>query len=132
MKNKYLSKIIANDNEGLQVISACCAGAEVKVENIKYLQKNKVFLLSLKRSKSEIENEDRKVNSICKFEFVDGVKSKNIKQGDPEEKFELLAIDHLKKDENFEITLIFNNNAYITLSTEIIEVTLDDINKISQ
>ena len=129
MKNKYLSKIIASDNEGLQMISACCAGAEVKVEDIKYLQKNKVFLLSIKRSKVETENENKKINSICKFEFVDGVKSKNIKQNDPEQKLELITINHLKKNENFEITLIFNNNAYITLSTEIIEVTLDDLNK---
>ena len=60
MKKKYLSKIIANDNEGLRVISACCAGAEIKVSNIKYLQKNKVFLLSLKRSKIETENEAKK------------------------------------------------------------------------
>ena len=80
MEKKYLSKIIANDNEGLQMISACCAGAEIKVSEIKYLQKNKVFLLSLKRTKIETENEGKKVNSICKFEFVDSVKSKNIKQ----------------------------------------------------
>ena len=60
MNRKYLSKIIANDNEGLQMISACCAGAEVKVTDIKYLQKNKVFLLSLKRSKIETENEKKK------------------------------------------------------------------------
>ena len=130
MNKKYLAKIIANDNEGLQMISACCAGAEIKVSDIKYLQKNKVFLLSLKRSKIETNNEDKKVNSICKFEFVDSVKSKNIKQDDHEQKLELITIDYLKKDENFEITLIFNNNAYITLSTEIIEVTLDDQNKI--
>ena len=38
MDKKYLPKIIANDNEGLQVISACCAGAEIKVSDIKYLQ----------------------------------------------------------------------------------------------
>mgnify|MGYP006107514777 CR=1 FL=1 len=132
MENKYLSKIIANDYEGLQMISACCAGAEVKVEGIKYLQKNKIFLLSLKRSKVETENKDKKVNSICKFEFVDGVKSKNIKQGAPEQKLKLFTIDHFKKDEKFEITLIFDNNAYITLSTEIIEVTLDDLYKIDQ
>ena len=68
MEKKYLSKIIANDNEGLQMISACCAGAEVKVSDIKYLQTNKVFLLSLKRTKIETENEGKKVNSICKFE----------------------------------------------------------------
>ena len=132
MENKYISKIIANDNEGLQMISACCAGAEVKVENIKYLQKNKVFLINLKRSKVEIEMESRKVNSICKFEFVDGVKSKNIKQDDSEQRLELITMDYLKKDKNFEITLIFNHNAYITLSTEIIEVTLDDLKKIAQ
>jgi hypothetical protein len=89
-------------------------------------------LLFLKRSKVEIENEGKKINSICKFEFVDGVKSKNIKQDNPEHKLELITMDYLKKDENFEITLIFNNNSYITLSTEIIEITLDDLNKISQ
>ena len=130
MEKKYLSKIIANDNEGLQMISACCAGAEIKVSDIKYLQKNKVFLLSLRRTKIETENEGKKVNSICKFEFVDSVKSKNINQDDIDQKLELIAMDYLKNNSNYEISLIFTNNAYITLSTEIIEVTLDDQNKI--
>ena len=130
MEKKYLSKIIANDKEGLQMISACCAGAEIKVSDIKYLQTNKVFLLSLKRTKIETENEGKKINSICKFEFVDKVKSKNIKQDDVDQKLELLTMDYLKNNDNYEISLIFTNNAYITLSTEIIEVTLDDQNKI--
>jgi len=130
MEKKYLSKIIANDNEGLQMISACCAGAEIKVSDIKYLQTNKIFLLSLKRTKVETENEGKKVNSICKFEFVDSVKSKNIKQDDVDQKLELITMDYLKNNDNYEINLIFTNNAYITLSTEIIEVTLDDQNKI--
>ena len=129
MEKKYLSKIIANDNEGLQVISACCAGAEINISDIKYLQKNKVFLLSLNRSKVETDEKDKKVTSICKFEFVDRVKSKNIKQNDPEEKLELIGMDYLKNNDNYEINLMFTNNAYITLSTEIIEVTLDDQNK---
>ena len=126
MNKKYLSKIIANDNEGLQIISACCEGAVVNVSDIKYLQTNKVFLLSLNRSKIETENENKKINSICKFEFVDSVKSKNIKQNDLSQKLELIAIDYLKNNNTYEINLIFTNNAYITLSAEIIEVTLDD------
>ena len=130
MKKKYLSKIIANDNEGLQMISACCAGAEIKVSDIKYLQKNKVFLLSLMRNKIETENEGKKVNSICKFEFVDSVKSKNIKQDEVDQKLKLITMNYLKNNDNYEISLIFTNNVYITLSTEIIEVTLDDQNKI--
>jgi len=132
MVKKYLSKIIANDKEGLQMISACCAGAEIKVSDIKYLQTSKIFLLSLKRTKIETENEDKKVNSICKFEFVDSVKSKNIKQADVDQKLELITMDYLKNNDNYEISLIFTNNAYITLSTEIIEVTLDDQNKINE
>jgi hypothetical protein len=130
MEKKYLSKIIANDNEGLQMISACCAEAEIKVSDMKYLQKNKVFLLCLKRTKIETENEEKKVTSICKFEFVDSVKSKNIKQDNSDQKLKLITMDYLKKNDNYEISLIFMNNAYITLSTEIIEVTLDDQNKI--
>ena len=132
MKKKYLSKIIANDNEGLQIISACCAGAEIKVSDIKYLQTNKVFLLSLMRNKIETENEGKKVNSICKFDFVDRVKSKNINQDEVDQKLELITMDYLKNNDNYEISLIFTNNAYITLSTEIIEVTLDDQNKINE
>ena len=131
MEKKYLSNIIDNDNEGLQMISACCAGAELKVADIKYLQKNKVFLLSLLRNKIESENNNKKVHSICKFEFVDIVKSKNIKQNDPNQKLQLIAMDYLKNNNNYEINLIFTNNAYISLSTEIIEVTLDDQNKTS-
>jgi hypothetical protein len=132
MDKKYLSKIIATDNEGLQLISACCSGAKVKIENIKYLPLNKVFLLSLNRLKIETDEKDKKVSSICKFEFVDKVKSKNIKQNNSDKELELIGIDYLKNNDNYEINLIFENNAYIALSAEIIEVTLDDQNKANQ
>ena len=55
MDKKYLAKIIASDNEGLQMISAYSAGAKVKVSDIKYLSENKVFLLSIERTKIEID-----------------------------------------------------------------------------
>ena len=39
LDSSRLAKIIAKDSEGLQMISACCAGSEVNVDEIKYLQK---------------------------------------------------------------------------------------------
>ena len=39
---KYLAKIIASDQEGLQMISACSSGAKVKVADIKYLKSSKI------------------------------------------------------------------------------------------
>ena len=128
MDKKYLAKIIATDNEGLRMIAACCAGAEVKFANIKYLENSKVFLLYMKRLNIEVENKEKKINSICKFEFVDSVKSKNIKRDDPDKKLELITMNYLKNNNNYEINLIFTNNVYISLSTEIIEATLEDQN----
>ena len=130
MKKKYLAKIIANDQEGLQMISACSAGAKVKVVNIKYLSSNKVFLLSIERTKVETDQEDKKINSICRFDFVDKVKSKNIDQSNQNLVLDLIGIDYLKNNTDYEINLIFNNNAYIALTTETIEVRLEDQNEI--
>jgi len=128
MNKKYLAKIIAKDYQGLQVISACCANAKINMNEIKHLPKNRIFLLSLERFGHEKKNQDIKINSICKFEFVDSVKSKNINQEKEGLELELLAIDVLKHKKNYEINLIFSKNAYITLSTEIIETTLEDQN----
>ena len=130
MEKKYLAKIIANDQEGLQMISACSAGAKVKVLDIKYLASNKVFLLSIERTKVETGQEDKKINSICRFDFVDKVKSKNIDQSNQELVLELIGIDYLKNNTVYEINLIFNNNAHIALTTETIEVRLEDQNEI--
>ena len=129
---KYLAQIIANDNEGLQVISACTSGAKVKVSDIRYLGSNKVFLLSIERTKLEKEQKSKKINSICRFDFVDNVKSKNIDQKNGELLLELIAIDYMKNKGNYEINLIFNNNSHIVLTTETIEVRLEDQNEIEQ
>ena len=130
MEKKYLAQIIATDNEGLQMISAYSSGASVKVSDIKYLASNKVFLLSITRTKIEKGLKDKKINSICRFDFVDKVKSKNINQKNDKLVLELIAIDYLKNKEDYEINLIFNNNAYIALTTETIEVRLEDQNEI--
>ena len=128
MSKNYLTKIIARDNEGLQMISACCSEAKLKISEIKYLPQNKIFLLNLERFKKEGDIKNTKVNSICKFEFIDKVKSKNIDQNSTNSVLKLIAVDIIKNNENFEINLIFSDNAYIILSTEIIEVTLEDQN----
>ena len=130
MDKRYLAKIIATDNEGLQMISACCAGAKVKISDIKFLQSNKVFLLFIERTKIESNQKNKKIKSICKFDFVDKVKSKNIDQKNKDFIIELIAIDYLKNKDDYEINLLFNNNAHISLKSETIEVRLEDQNEI--
>ena len=126
MDKKYLAKIIATDDEGLQMISACCSGAKVKISDIKFLKSNKIFLLSVERTKVESGEEYKKVNSICKFDFVDRVKSKNINQKNKDLLLELIGINYLKNKDDHEINLIFNDNSHISLTTDTIEVRLED------
>ena len=128
--SKYLAKIIANDQEGLQMISACISGSKTKVSDIKYLASSKVFLISVERTKVESDQINKKINSICRFDFVDNVKSKNIDQFNEDKTLDLIGIDYLKNNDDYEINLIFNNNKHIVLNTETIEVRLEDQNEI--
>ena len=130
MEKKYLAKIIATNNEGLQMISACCAGAKVNISDIKYLKFNKIFLISVERIKIESGQEDKKINSICKFDFIDQVKSKNIDQKNKDLILELIGIDYLKNKNDYEINLIFDGNRHIVLNAETIEARLEDQNKV--
>ena len=130
MNKKYLAKIIAKDSIGLKLISAYCFESKVKINELKYLKKNQIFLIFLQRFNREDEKNRQEINSILRFDFIQRVKSKNIDQNDKDLILELLTIDLLKNKDKFEINLIFNNNSCITLSTEIVEVILEDQNKI--
>ena len=124
--NKYFAKIIALDLDGLSTISAIVSGAKVLIADIKYLPSNKVFLLSIARTKIESEQKDETINSIIRLDFVQKVRSKNIDQSNKDLVLELIAIDYLKNNEDYEINLIFNNNAFIALTVETIEARLED------
>ena len=131
MNKSYFAKIIAKDQQGLQMISAHCSEAKIKVNEIKYLKKNKIFLLLLQRLSKELDDTKNKINSILKFEYIDSSISKNINQNNVDLIIELLAIDLFKRNHNYEIRLLFSNNAIITLNAEIIEVTLEDQKRIN-
>jgi len=123
---KYLAKILGNDPESLRMIAALSSGAKVKVSDIKYLASNKVFLLSIERMRKEKEQDDNKINSVLRFDFITQCKCKNIDQSKQEMILELLSIDYLKNNDDYEITLIFNNNAQIVLSSDTLECRLED------
>ena len=60
MAKKYLKKIIAQTPQDLQVISACCEGGKININEIKYLPKNKIFLFLIERNAREKQNPNEK------------------------------------------------------------------------
>ena len=131
MAKKYFKKIIAQSPQDLQVISACCEGGKIKIEEIKYLPKNKIFLFLIERNAREKENPNEKVKSIVKFEYIEKSKSKNIDRTKVDSFVELTAINLFKNNKNYEITLLFSDNGIITLTAEIVEAVLEDQSKIN-
>ena len=129
---EYRPQIIASDLDGLQVVSACSTGAKVRVTDIKFLLSNKVFLLSIERTKIENDQEDKRINSILRFDNVLKVKSKNIDQNNKDLVIELMAIDYLKNNNDYEINLMFENNTHISLVVEALEILLEDQNEINK
>ena len=126
MDKKFLKKVIAQSPEDLQIISACCSEAKVKMSDIKFLSSNKIFLISLLRKDKENINKNNSIKSVIKFEFIESSKSKNINQNNPDLELELLAIDLFKREYNYQIILLFSKNRFITLSSEVIEAVLED------
>ena len=130
MSKKFLKKIIVQSPEDLAVISALCSESKVLQSEIKYLKQNKVFLFPVTRKNDGNNNSKKKIESIIKFEFIENSKSKNIIQDNIDNILDLLAIDVFKKNNNFEIVLLFKKNMAITLFAEIVEVTLEDIRQV--
>ena len=127
---EYCPQIIASDLDGLQVVSAACSSGKVRVADLKYLLSHQVFLLSIERTKIETDQEDKRINSVLRFNNVLKVKSKNIDQNKKELEIELIAIDYLKNNSDYEINLMFENNVHISLEVEALEILLEDQNEI--
>ena len=125
MSKKYLAKILARDINGLNIISLHIHKAMVKISEIKYLKENKMFLMSMKRN--SVKEKNKKVLSVCKFEFIDDAKSRKINQLYTNKELEILAINVTKNNNDYNFNLLFSNNGLITLTSETIEVTLEDL-----
>ena len=70
---------------------------------------------------------NKRIRTVLKFDNVIKVLSKNISLKDDKQFFDFLTIESsLLPDKSYEIKLIFSGNAIIKISTEVIDVTLDD------
>ncbi len=131
MKAKNL-KLIARTVEDLRVVSAHLQDSIASVSDIANLKKNKIFLLQLNRFMWEdveqgVFRKNKRIRTILKFENVLNVVSKNINQQKKDKFMDFLAIEtKLMADNNYEMKIIFAGDSIIRLTSEVIEVTLDD------
>ena len=131
MKAKNL-KLIAKTEEDLSVVSAHLQDSIAIISDIANLKKNKIFLMQLNRFMWEdvekgIFRKNKRIRTILKFENVLEVHAKNINQFKKDKFLDFLAIEcNSMPDNNYEMKIIFAGDSIIKITTEVVEVTLDD------
>tara|TARA_B100000963_G_scaffold333730_1_gene326314 strand:- start:28 stop:471 length:444 start_codon:yes stop_codon:yes gene_type:complete len=125
-------KLIARTEEDLRVVSAHLQDSIASVSDIANLKKNKIFLMQLNRFMWEdvekgVFRKNKRIRTVLKFENVLDVVSKNINQLKKDKFLDFLAIEtSITPDNNYEMKIIFSGDSIIKVSSEVIEVTLDD------
>ena len=125
-------KLIGNNIEDLKTISAYCQDSVVRIQDIVYLKENKILIIKLKRFMWEdlekgVFRKYKRIDSYLRFNFIDKVSSKNINQKKGNRNLELLTIKPSFTENNlYETSLIFSGNGVILLTSEIIDIILDD------
>ena len=131
MKVKNL-KLIARTEEDLKVVSAHLQDAIANISDVANLKKNKIFLMQINRFMWEdvekgVFRKNKRIRSILKFDNVLKVYSKNINQYKKDKFLDFLTIEtNQMPDNNYEMNIVFAGDSIIKVTSEVIDVTLDD------
>ncbi len=129
---KFNLKLLGRNQEDLKLISAYRQDSVVTVKDIVFLKRNKAFVMVVNRFMWEdiekgVFRENKRVRSAVKFEEVLKVESKNINQKNKNKRLECLAIESSEITKGYIIKIFFAGDSVITINSETLEVTLNDI-----
>ena len=128
-------KLIGKNQEDLKIISAYLQDSVIIVKDILFLKKNKIFIMILNRfmwedAEKGVFRKNKRIRCAVKFEEVIKVQSKNINQKNNKKPLEYLAIKSSFMSNNFfKIKIFFSGGGIITITSEVIEVSMNDLGK---
>ena len=128
-------KLIGKNQEDLKTISAYLQDSVIIVKDILFLKKNKIFIMILNRfmwedAEKGVFRKNKRIRCAVKFEEVVKVQSKNINQKNNKKPLEYLAIKSSFMSNNFfKIKIFFSGGGIITITSEVIEVSMNDLGK---
>ena len=128
-------KLIGKNQKDLKVISAYLQDSIVTVKDMVFLKQNRIFVMIVNRFMWEdiekgVFRENKRIRCAVKFEEVIKVKSQNINQKNKNKILECLAIKYnLTINEIHKINVFFSGGGIITITSEVIDVALNDLGK---
>ncbi len=124
-------KLMAQDEEGLAVISACLQDALCQLRDMRYNRKQRRFFIMFSRYKWEEDgsrrNDGNRVRAGLHFEDVLRVRTQGIAQDDIDGLLDLLAVTAKPAEHGFDITLVLAGGGAVRLEAECVEAYLADV-----
>jgi len=128
-------KLIGKNQEDLKIISAYTQDSVAAVKDMVFLRRSRIFIMLINRFMWEdvekgMFRQNRRIRSAIKFEEVLKVKSKKINQKNKSKCLECLTIKCKKiSNNNYEIKIFFSGDSIITLTSEVVDVVMNDLGK---
>lgn len=125
-------RLIALDEQDLNVISAHVQDAVMKVRDLQYLPDERRFVLAMNRFAWErksgfLRKKNERRQSVLHFDRVLGAKAAGIARDKPDEVLSLLAVSFVTTDKPAGIVeLVFSGGGAIMLDVECVEARLAD------
>ena len=125
-------RLLAEEPEDLEIISAAVQDAVVKAENLVYEARQRRFWLEINRFRWEEgtgkRREGERIRSLLAFDGVLGVRTRAITKADPEIILSLLQVTFTPAAEppGGTVTLLFAGDGEIALTVEALDATLMD------
>ena len=126
-------KLLGKNQEDLKIISAYLQDSILIVKDIVFLKQNRTFIMIVNRFMWEdvekgVFRQNKRIRCAVKFEEVIKVESKNINQKNKNKPLECLAIKCSSIfDETYKIKIFFAGNSVISVISEVIDATLQDL-----
>jgi len=126
-------KLLGKNQEDLKIISAYLQDSILIVKDIVFLKQNRTFIMIVNRFmwenvEKEVFRQNKRIRCAVKFEEVIKVQSKNINQKNKNKPLECLAIKCSSIfDETYKIKIFLAGNSIISVISEVIDATLQDL-----
>ena len=128
-------KLLGKNQEDLKVISAYLQDSILIIKDTVFLKRNRTFVMIVNRfmwedAEKGVFRQNKRIRCAVKFDEVIKVESRNINQKNKNKPLECLAIKCSSIfGETYKINIFFAGNSIITITSEVIEVTLHDLDK---
>jgi hypothetical protein len=133
-------KLVALDQDDIEVVSAHVQDALVKIADIFWRPRERRFVMALNRfdwmaavdAKPADRSDYRRCRTALRFERVNGCKCRNLDQANRDASLNLLAVEFAERDAPAGVvTLTFSGGGIIRLEVECLEAELADLGEVT-